>query len=277
LKDKIAETVFFCIFAKIRFNMKKPGILLSLLLISVIGLAYGPIGHRAVAKIAYDELKPKAKKQIDDLLGREGLIYSSTWADEVRSDPDNYKYSYPWHYQNLAEGMSTDDLKKLWDNPASEGEHLFFAIQTLQKRLIKDKNDVEALKFLIHFVADLHQPMHLGRKDDLGGNKVSYTWFGDKTNIHSLWDSYLIENKKMSYTELASYLQNTQEKEKEKLMNETILQGIERGYAICNLIYLYDREDTNNYRYVYRFDKYLDEMLYRSGIRLALILNEIYR
>jgi len=132
-----------------------------------------------MADIAYQHLTNKARKQCDKALGKHGIIYQATWADEVRSDK-NYDYSYKWHYQNLKDSMTTEDLKQLLENPTAEGEHLFYAINLMTDRLKKNPSDAEALKFLVHFTGDLHQPMHLGRAEDLGGNKVEMNWFGKK-------------------------------------------------------------------------------------------------
>ena len=248
----------------------------SLLLITVSSFAYDAVGHRIVADIAYNNLSEKARVQLDKVLGKKGMVYEATWADEVRSD-NKYAYSYQWHYQDLDDNMTSADIKKLLDNPTAEGEHLFFALDQMQTRLKKDKNDTEALKFLIHFVGDLHQPMHIGRKDDKGGNKVDFNWFGRKTNLHSVWDGALIENQKMSYSEYSQYLQDKFEPRKAGFKKLGILQSIEASYAVRNLIYAYDISDTNNYHYVYQFGDKLDEMLYRGGIQLANVLNAIYK
>ena len=249
---------------------------LSLLLISTVSFAYDGVGHRIVADIAYNNLTDKARAQADKVLGKKGLVYEATWADEVRSD-NKYAYSYQWHYQDLDDNMTSADIKKLLDNPTAEGEHLFFALDQMQARLKKDKNDAEALKFLIHFVGDLHQPMHMGRKDDKGGNKVDFNWFGRKTNLHSVWDGALIENQKMSYSEYSQYLQDKFEPRKAEFKKHGILQSILAGYEVRNQIYNYDTSDTNNYHYVYQFGDKLDEMLYRGGIQLANVLNAIYK
>ena len=173
--------------------------------------------------------------------------------------------------------MTENDIKKLLSEPKAEGEHLFFALDSLQRELKKNKQNAEALKFLIHFVGDLHQPMHLGRFSDLGGNKIETKWFGKTINLHSLWDSYMLENNKMSYTEFSMYLQNKFEPQKKQFKNYSILQSVEASYSIRTLIYNYDYTNTNNYHYVYFFADKLDEMLYRGGIQLANVLNEIYR
>ena len=259
-------------------NMKiyKQILAFSLLCLSISLSAYDAVGHRIVADIAYQNLTNKARAQVDEVLGKHGIIYEATWADEVRSDK-KYAYSYQWHYQNLKDGMTTADFQKLLDNPKAEGEHLFYALDTLTSRLKKDKNDAEALKFLVHFVGDLHQPMHLGRLEDLGGNKISINWFGKTINLHSLWDSYIVESNKMSYSEFSRYLQDKFEPKRSEFKKYSILQSIEAGYAIRTQIYAYDTTDTNNYHYVYFFADKQDEMLYRGGIQLSNILNDIYR
>jgi hypothetical protein len=152
-------------------KLKKIIIALNLFLITFSVSAYDAIGHRIIADIAYQHLSKKAKKQCDKLLGQKGLVYEAPWADEVKSDK-SYDYSYDWHFQNLKDSMTTDDLKALLENPTSEGEHLFYAIKTMTERLKSNQSDAEALKFLVHLVGDLHQPMHLGRSDDKGGNRV---------------------------------------------------------------------------------------------------------
>jgi hypothetical protein len=257
-------------------KLNKYFLALGLLAITFTAFAYDAVGHRIVADIAYQNLTEKVRTQLDHLLGKHGIVYESTWADEVRSD-NKYAYSYQWHYQDLDDNMTTAGLKKLLDNPKSEGEHLFYALGNMTSRLKTDKNDVEAIKFLIHFVGDLHQPLHMGRKEDKGGNKVDLNWFGRKTNLHALWDGALIENQKMSYSEYSKYLQDKFESRKAEFKKCTLLQSIEASYAVRNLIYSYDYSDTNNYHYAYYFDDKLDEMLYRGGIQLANVLNAIYK
>ena len=248
---------------------------LSFLWIAISATAYDAVGHRIVADIAYKNLTEKARIQVDEVLGKRGIVYEATWADEVRSDK-KYDYSYPWHYQNLKDSLTNKDFKSLLESPKNEGEHLFYAIELMTNRLKKDRNDAEALKFLVHFVGDLHQPMHLGRKEDLGGNKVDAKWFGKQINLHSLWDGHLLETQKMSFSEYSQYLQDRFEPKKAELKKCTIVQSIEAGYSVRTQIYGYDNSDTNNYHYVYYFADKLDEMLYRGGIQLANVLNAIY-
>lgn len=234
--------------------------------------SYDQVGHRVVASIAQNNLKLEVKKKIEKILGINGIIYSSSWADEIRSDV-KYKDTYPWHYQNLADNLTDAQVLDLWDNPSKEGEHLFFAIQGLSKKLKNNPEDKESLKLLIHFVADLHQPMHLGRKDDLGGNKVKYNWFGKETNIHHVWDSEITDAKSMSFSELTNYLTDKFNGVKIK---PDLKASILISYALRNEIYAYDYTQRNNYKYIYIFSEKLDERLYRGGLELANLLNGIY-
>lgn len=238
--------------------------------------AYDVVGHRIITDIAYQNLTKKARSQVDKVLGKRGIIYTSSWADEIKSDK-KYAYSYQWHYQNLAVGLTEDGIKQLLENPVSEGEHLFYGINQMIERLKNDKTDAEALKFLVHFVGDLHQPLHLGRPEDRGGNGVSITWFGRNTNIHAVWDGTLIDSRKMSSSEYAAYLEDKFEQKKKEIKTYTVLQSVLRTYEVANEIYDYDLSNTNNYHYLYRFMEQQDEMLFRGGIQLANILNDIFR
>lgn len=251
-------------------------ILLNFLFFGVTAYSFDAVGHRIIADIAYQNLHRKAQKQVDKILGKHGIVFESSWADEVRSDK-KYAYSYQWHYQNLDDHLAESDIKMLLANPSAKGEHLFFALDSLIHRLIKDKNDAEALKFLVHFVGDMHQPMHLGRKEDLGGNKVETKWFGRTINIHSLWDSHMIDFKKMSYSEYSNYLQDKYAPKKNEFKKYSILLSVEASYTLRNEIYNYDTNDKNNYHYTYLFSDKLDEMLYRGGMQLANVLNTIYK
>ena len=256
--------------------MLKKILSIALILTSLSSYAFDNVGHRIISEVAYRNMTKKARKQTDKVLGVKGIVYESSWADEVRSD-NKYKYSYQWHYQNLKDDMTEADIKMLVENPTAEGEHLFYAINLMIDRLKKDRNDAEALKFLVHFVGDLHQPLHLGRFEDLGGNKVKMNWFGRSTNIHSVWDGQITESRKMSFTEYADFIENRYSKNKEKYMSYNILNSVAETYRLRNEVYAWDANNTNNYHYLYRFTNELDKVLYRAGIYLSVVLNSIYR
>lgn len=256
--------------------MKKITFLLLSMAVAINSMAYDATGHRIVADIAYKNLTPKAKATVDKLLGKQGIVYEATWADEIKSDK-KYDYSYNWHFQNLKDSMSNQQLENLYNTPKAEGEHLFYAIQLMKTRISKDKNDTEALKFMVHFIGDFHQPMHLGRAEDQGGNKTPVKWFGKTINMHSLWDSYIMEAQNYTYSEYSQYLTNKFEPKKNTLTKESLMQSLYYVYQVRTKILTYDYTDTNNYHYTYAFSDAQDELLFRGGIQLAKMLNELYK
>jgi hypothetical protein len=256
--------------------MKQKILLLTVLFgFTVQSFAFDPIGHRIISEIAYDNLKCGTRKKVDELLGKRGMIYASVWADDVRSD-NKYAYSYNWHFQNLKDGMTRTELQHLIDNPKSEGEHLFYALDSLTKSLKHNKNDVEALKFIVHFAADFYQPMHLGRLSDRGGNDVIIRWFGRDIRLHQLWDTQMLEGQKFSYSEYSRYIQDKFAKQKKELKKQSHLEAVWETYLLRNKIYAYDYKDLRAYNYMYQFNVDMDRQLFRGGIQLAELLNEIF-
>ncbi|TZF90667.1 S1/P1 nuclease [Cognatilysobacter lacus] len=165
--------------------------------------AWGVLGHRLVADLANDELTPAARRAVDTLLAGEKdptLAGVATWADELRAnDPDLGKRSSKWHYADIAENGCAD-YEPPRDCP--NGDCVIEAIRT-QTAILADRSQSldarrQALKFVVHFIGDVHQPLHAGFARDKGGNTVQVRIptadGGDKGgNLHSLWDSGLID------------------------------------------------------------------------------------
>lgn len=243
--------------------------------ISLQSFAFDAVGHRIISDIAYQNLKCSTRKKVDKLLVKNGITYASVWADDVRND-STYAYSYNWHFQNLRDGVTKAELQYLLENPKSEGEHLFFALDTLSARIRHNKNDVEALKFLTHFSADLFQPMHSGRLSDRGGNDVMIKWFGRDIRLHQLWDTQMLEGQKFSYSEYSRYLQDKFAKQKKEFKKQSKLDAIWETYLLRNKIYAYDYTNLRAYNYMYEFNEDMDRQLYKAGIQLAELLNELF-
>jgi len=195
---------------------------------------WGKTGHRVTGQIAEDHLTKKAKKNIMALLNNESLALVSIFADEIKSDTSYKQYS-PWHYVNF----SFD--KKYGEDPPSEYGDL---IQGIEKciTVLKDKTSPIAdkqfyLKMLVHFVGDLHQPLHVGRGEDKGGNDIQVRWFKEGSNLHRVWDSDMIDYYAMSYTELAlnrDYLSKDQIAEIKK---GSIVDWVHESQALAKKVY----------------------------------------
>ena len=166
-------------------------------------ISWGKTGHRVVGEIASKYISKNTRTSLNEILHGQSLAYVSTYADEIKSDKKYFKYNV-WHYANL---NLDETYESSYKNPKGD---IVKAIKTsieILKSKSSTKNEKQFyLKLLVHFVGDLHQPLHLGRKEDKGGNDISILWFGEKSNLHRLWDSDMIDTSKFSFTELSQNL-----------------------------------------------------------------------
>lgn len=240
-------------------------------------LAWGPKGHRIVAQVAYDNLNKKTRKHVDAVLGTRGMVYLSTWADEIKSDTI-YPESHDWHYQDLDGGLTDEQVVATLTNYPAEGGNMFRALDSLAAVMKNDKFNHDALAFYVHLYADRFCPMHVAHLDDKGGNAVKAKWFGQKTNMHSIWDSKLIESKGFGYMEYVAYLHDVYGKQKKEVMNMTAEQTLLTTYHVTSSIYEYHTTWNNNsYNYVYDWTDEVEWQMYMGGVKLAQSLNEIFK
>lgn len=239
-------------------------------------LAWGKTGHRVVAQVAYDNLNCLARHRVDKLLDKEGMIFYSNWADEIKSDTI-YANSHDWHYQDFNPGMSTEEVCATLTNYPTEGGNLFRALDSLVGVLKNDRNNADALKFVVHLMGDRFCPMHTAHLDDLGGNRVRLEWFKTPSNLHSVWDDGMINYLGYSYSEYAKCLEKRFADQKKYVRKLTWEEITLNNYNTCNDIYAYQETWKGNcYQYVYHFTPVMEYQLYVAGIRLAMVLNKIY-
>ncbi len=169
-------------------------------------LAWWEYGHETVAKIALQQVRPRTRSRIAALLRYDRALETATcpartieqasvWPDCIKGLKERFSYTFAWHYQNV-------DICKPFDlkTPCADGNCVSAQV-TRNAKLLSDKSlppreRLMALAFLVHFVGDLHQPLHAGDRSDRGGNdqKASYGAFaGSRLNIHGIWDGYLAE------------------------------------------------------------------------------------
>lgn len=241
-------------------------------------LAWGQMGHRVIGEVAYTYLTPKARRKTDALLGYNGLIYLSNRADEIKSDTTIYPDSYDWHFQDLDAGLSDSALVAMWTDFPKENGRLFMKLDSLSRVLIEHRNDTDALWLYIHLIGDFYCPMHIAHSTDLGGNRVKMKWFGEPTNLHTVWDTHIIQSQGYSYTEYADYLIATYGADKKTIERRTLAEQTLINYQLCNAIYDYQSTwDGNTYHYIYRWHGPMEYQLYAAGVRLARALNLIYK
>tara|TARA_R110000850_G_scaffold148182_1_gene270405 strand:+ start:2973 stop:3746 length:774 start_codon:yes stop_codon:yes gene_type:complete len=247
--------------------------LLFLLGVSTNLLAWGQTGHRAVGQVAENHLTKKAKKNIKKLLGNESLALASTWMDEIKSD-STYDYANEWHWVTIGDGETYAESEK---NPNGDVvEAIERMKQILKSDTASNQNKVRALKFLAHLVGDIHQPLHVGRGDDRGGNNLKVKWFRSSSNLHRVWDSEIIDDKQLSYTELALAVDNATDAEIKKWQQGSAADWAHEAMTYREQVYKTKDPDNMSYEYMYHNWGLMQDQIQKAGIRLAGILNEIY-
>jgi hypothetical protein len=253
--------------------MKKSFLVLPFLcLILTQSFGWGATGHRVTGYIANQYLNAKAKKRLAAILGQESLAMASTWMDEIRSD-STYNYTTDWHWTTVPDGKRYEDVEQ---NPDGK---IVLMIEKFSKELgtgkLTPKQEVEYLRMLIHLIGDIHQPLHVGKPGDKGGNDIKLTWFGGNSNLHRVWDSDMIDDSKLSFTELAQFIPKPDADGVKKLQSSSV-----RDWVIESMSFrpqVYDIGDGKlGYRYSYKYFGIAKTRLMQAGVRLAGVLNRIY-
>ncbi|MBC8770350.1 S1/P1 nuclease [Arenibacter sp. BSSL-BM3] len=237
-------------------------------------LEWSKTGHRTIGEVAQQHLSRKAKRAINSLLNGEGLALASNYADEIKADRSYAKFG-PWHYVNFPADKKYTEVQ-----PSGEGD----IVKGIEKciEIVKDKNSSAVdkkfyLKMLIHLIGDLHQPMHVGRLEDKGGNDIHLQWFGRGTNLHRLWDSNMIDDYGMSYMELANNLPRLNKSEIKNIQHGNLYDWVEESQDVANELYLSVEEGEKlGYAYSYKYWETVEQQLQKGGLRLAKVLNDLF-
>jgi hypothetical protein len=217
---------------------KNPFVCLIVLLVVLTLVSWGYVGHQTVARIAENHLSPKAKAAIKNLLSSGSIVEVASWADEVRND-DAYKNTASWHFLNLPLGLTREAFEKAVKGQSQQ--NVYSAIMA-QEQILKANSStreqkVIALKFLVHFIGDAHQPMHISRAEDKGGNTIQLQYEGKGTNLHSLWDSRLIDKEGLGYTELANKLDQVTPGQLKQGQNTDPMAWVWESYQVSSRLY----------------------------------------
>lgn len=270
----------------------------SLVLSSFNAAAWGPTGHRAVGEIAQRLLEVQVLTKVSVLTDFQSLAKVSTWPDDIKSEPEKYGHTFNWHYTDWPDGNHQHD------ETHSEGK-LLGAIEeqlkVLKNALAPKEKRAEALKFIVHFMGDLHQPLHVGNGLDRGGNSCKVFFHNKQTNLHALWDEGLIDFTNLSFTELSRFsLEGKSVNDYTNARAGSLLEWAKESRNIRTQIYPekvkakealmsvkdYCRNDGPvsademprlSYEYSYKFMPVIEERIFKAGVRLARILNNALR
>ncbi|GAB4175618.1 MAG: S1/P1 nuclease [Wenzhouxiangellaceae bacterium] len=238
-------------------------------------LGWGQIGHRTAGEIAAHYLSPEAGIAVERILGSESTARAATWPDFMRADPSEFwqKTASPWHYVTAPPGKSYRDVGARPQGDAYTALERFAA--TLKDPEASREDKALALRFAIHIIADLHQPLHVGNGSDRGGNQFTVTFFGENTNLHRVWDYQLIERMELSYSELAAWLLADIDDARFEAWNTADpLVWIAESAELRDRIYPDDRDLS--WDYGFRWNATVEQRLAQAGVRTAAWLNRVF-
>lgn len=272
--------------------------------------AWGDLGHRVIGQIAQQNLTPSALKAVLSISNEESLAQISTWADEVRAD-DQFDWLKPFHFINA--DAPTFDHETHNHDAADIYNGINKYLKVLRSKDASQTDKREALALVVHFIGDIHQPLHVGFSADFGANSCKVQYFGRATNLHSVIDSGVIEHSGLSFSETARFIIE----QKNNLVEPTVLSELSRfgisswvqesiqlrlslypnskttkwifkggntdeyllNHGYCKLA----KTETNpdlipkiEYLYNYHIEKILRKQLLIASFRLAYVLNSIF-
>lgn len=263
---------------KINF-LKRLVLGIALLSTPMLTMAWGAEGHRICGQIADSYLTPKARAAIKAILGDESVAMASNWADFIKSDPA-FSYLSSWHYIDFDKAYTYPEMQDflLHDTNTDAYTKLQFMIGELKKKDLSKENKLLYLHMVIHIVEDVHQPMHTGRTTDKGGNDIKLTWQNNPTNLHSVWDSELINFQQLSYTEYAAAINHTTTEQRAEWQKAPISQWLYESNQLAEKIYadVPANGALRSYDYNFKYIGITNQQLLKGGVRLAGVLNELF-
>lgn len=244
--------------------------ILSLLLSPTNTFAWGNKGHAMVAEVAFNYMEENTKKEVLKYLDGMTIQEAANWMDNVKSD-HSYDYMRSYHYVNIDKGANVVE---------TNGANIIYQLSTTIKELQNKKNlsnqEINTkIKILFHLMGDLHQPLHVGYGEDKGGNtmQVNYNYRG--TNLHSLWDSGIIDYKKITLQDCLK-ANNYSKNEIRAIQYTNVINWATDTRAYLPQIYKTGGNKIND-EYVDACVPIIENQILKAGIRLAGVLNEVFK
>jgi hypothetical protein len=263
-------------------TLLRAGLLTVLFAITPLSEAasWGASGHAIIAEIAQRRLHPQAVRKIRELLGGDVSLASvASWADELALLRPN---TANWHFVNIPyDAVSYDPARDCKDTP--RGDCVINAIararSLLSDRMVSRRQRAEALMFLIHFVGDVHQPLHAADRHDAGGSQVGVTFFDRPMSLHAVWDFGIIEKRTFDWGEYVRYLDQCWLRGKDinaLQRGSPVDWALEAHRAAVDVAYVLPEDLNLSLAYYQRSLPIVDRQLALAGIRLAHVLNEAF-
>jgi len=258
---------------------------LSSLLVSGQAWGWGSIGHRTVGQVADHYLLPEVKIELSKMLNNQSLASVANWADTIKSDPA-WQGTKSYHFQDLPDGQSFMDNLRTQSQADQQKGGVVEAILQGEQDYLSNSNPTDLqndLKFLVHFIGDIHQPLHAGRPEDLGGNKIPIRWNGFQTNLHAVWDSMMIESGHKDLfanspkQEEIPYAQFLIQQYGNEAIDQASLADVDAWVEEDRVprAAIYGDKNLPADQYTAEFLSTADHRIYLAGVRLANFLNQM--
>ena len=249
--------------------------------------SWGTLGHKTSGQIAWALLDKDTRAKVQQVLNNQTLPEVSTWADSARALPE-WKFTLWYHFEKAPDNYTyLDNLSRQNDKYNKLGgvvTAMYVAEETYKNKNSNALDRENAIKFLVHFIADIHQPLHTGRIEDNSGNKVPMKWLGLDVTLHQVWDSQII------YLGHRDILQNAIEADQTQIYADYLLTKFKDFKVTPDLFLRYDdwmhesmvpRADAYAFKneseqnYTNRFLDIVDLRIYLAGLRIANSLSRI--
>ncbi len=254
--------------------MTRISIVFCFFLISILpnkSFAWGSKGHQLVAEIAYKYLDENTQNLVKHYLKRTTIAEAGTWMDDMRSN-NYYDYMKTWHYIDIPR----DSVYK----PVSEGNIVTVLNSILNamkhKENLKESKIKEYTLMAFHLVGDLHQPLHTGYTDDKGGNAINVKAPHYSGNLHSFWDTEIIEQKNINIDSCTQFYSTFSPAQIKGITNINLLQWMQESRSFLDRVYNF-KDGNITKEYIDSNTEVVEKQLLIAGLRLASVLTEMFK
>ena len=244
--------------------------LMTVMLFPTKTLAWGKKGHALVAEVAFSYLDKNTQEIVLQYLEGMSIEDAANWMDQIKSD-HAYDSMKPYHYADFEKGDKVVE---------TSGDNIIYQLDTTIKELKNKKNlskeEIQTkIKILFHLIGDLHQPLHVGYSSDKGGNSLQVNYKDKRTNMHSLWDSGIIESKGITLQDCMNS-EKFSKRELRKLKKINIINWSKESRSYLDEVYNTSGNKISD-EYVDLSSIVIEKQILKAGIRLASVLNKVFK
>ena len=233
--------------------------------------AWGKTGHEIVAQVAFHFLDDSTRLLVQQYLGNLSFEEAANWMDDSRGNT-YYNYMRTWHYLDMDKGLTY--------TPSTERNILTVlhsAIVDLRQYKTRKRKDVKRdLLLIFHLIGDLHQPLHTGYSIDKGGNTIEINSPFVSGNLHSVWDTQILEYKNIKMDSCLELYKTYDTATIAQIKNINELKWMYQSRSFLDTVYSFQNNFLDK-NYIDSNTNIIKKQLLAAGMRLASVLNEVFK